>query len=163
MNAQDALRASADLSRMVLKSYISDLDDAELMRRPAPGCNHLAWQLGHLISSECDLLEMVKPGASAELPAGFKEAYSKEQVGEDDATKFHTKQEYLDLIDKVYEATLAAINSASEEDLDQESPEHFRNFAPTHGHVYALIATHPMMHAGQFVPVRRALDKPVLM
>jgi hypothetical protein len=27
---------------------------------------------------------------------------------------------------------------------------------------YLLIANHPLMHAGQFVPVRRALDKPVV-
>ncbi|MEM6798990.1 MAG: DinB family protein [Planctomycetota bacterium] len=164
MNTHDALRASADLSRMVLKSFISDLEDADLMQRPAPACNHLAWQLGHLISSEVMLLQAVKPGAEGvELPEGFAEAHSKEAVGEDDPAKFHTKQEYLDLLDKVYEASLATIASMSESDLDAESPENFRQFAPTVGHVAALIATHPMMHAGQFVPVRRALGKPVLM
>ncbi|MEN1681033.1 MAG: DinB family protein [Planctomycetota bacterium] len=163
MDSRAAIKASADLSRMVLKSYFSDMEDADLMHRPGDGCNHLAWQLGHLISSECDLLEMVKPGASPALPDGFKEAYAREQVGEDDPAKFHTKQEYLDLSDKVYEATIEALNATSDEDLDKPSPEHFANFAPTHGHIYALIATHPMMHAGQFVPVRRTLGKPVLM
>ncbi len=34
MNAKDAIRSSANLSTMVLKTYISDLDDADLMRRP---------------------------------------------------------------------------------------------------------------------------------
>lgn len=163
MNAQDALRASADLSRMVLKSYFSDLDDADLMKRPGPGCNHLAYQLGHLISSECMLLEMVKPGAAIELPPGFAEAHDKDNAGVDDPAKFQSKQEYLDLLDKVYEATCTAIASTSDEDLDQKSPENFRQFAPTYGHMYALIATHPMMHAGQFVPVRRAAGKPVVM
>jgi hypothetical protein len=33
---------------------------------------------------------------------------------------------------------------------------------PTVGHIYLLIATHQLMHAGQFVPVRRALGKPVV-
>jgi hypothetical protein len=28
---------------------------------------------------------------------------------------------------------------------------------------FSLIATHPMMHAGQFVVVRRQLGKPILM
>ena len=51
MNAKDAIRSSGNLSTMVLKTYISDLDDADLMRRPGEGCNHLAWQLGHLIAS----------------------------------------------------------------------------------------------------------------
>ncbi len=71
MNAKDAIRSSANLSTMVLKTYISDLDDADLMRRPGEGCNHLAWQLGHLISSEVQLLDRVAPGQGTELPDGF--------------------------------------------------------------------------------------------
>ncbi len=163
MNTQDAIRASADLCRMVLKSYVGDLEDSELMKRPGEGCNHLAWQLGHLISSECDLLEVVKPGASIDLPEGFKETHSTDNVGENDPAKFNTKAQYLELFDKVYDATLAALATASDEELDAPAPDNFKDFAPTIGHVYALIATHPMMHAGQFVPVRRALGKPVLM
>jgi hypothetical protein len=62
MNAKDAIRSSANLSSMVLKTYVSDLDDADLMRRPGDGCNHLAWQLSHLISSEVQLLENIAPG-----------------------------------------------------------------------------------------------------
>lgn len=46
MNAIDAIRNTMSISSMVLKSYISDLDDAELMTRPAAGCNHLAWHWG---------------------------------------------------------------------------------------------------------------------
>ncbi|MEM8864398.1 MAG: DinB family protein [Planctomycetota bacterium] len=163
MNTKEAIRASADLSRLVLTSFVSDLDDSELMIRPGEGCNHLAFQLGHLIAAECQLLEMVKPGAAIALPEGFAEQHSKEAAGEDDPAKFHTKQEYLDLLDKVTQATMAALEATSDEELDTPSPEHFAQFAPTHGHIYSLIATHPMMHAGQFVPVRRKLGKPVLM
>ena len=84
MNAKDALRSAKNMSLMVLKRYLEDLSDADLMRRPAPGSNHLAWQLGHLISSEAGLLAMVCPGQSIDLPAGFAEAHSKEQVGNDE-------------------------------------------------------------------------------
>ncbi len=31
MNSKDAIRSSANLSGMVLKSYISDMDDTDLM------------------------------------------------------------------------------------------------------------------------------------
>ena len=72
MNVKDAIRSSANLSSMVLKTYISDLDDADLMRRPGEGCNHLAWQLGHLISSEVQLLESVAPGQAIDLPKGSR-------------------------------------------------------------------------------------------
>lgn len=163
MNTQEAISTTLQTSSMVLGSYFSDLSDEELFTRPGEGCNHLAWQLGHLIASECSLLEMVCPGSAAELPEGFAEKHSKETVGEDDPAKFCTKQEYLDLIEKVHAATLAALAKLSDDDLDKPGPEHFAQMFPTVGHLFVLIATHGMMHAGQFVPVRRKLGKPVLM
>lgn len=161
MNAKDVIRSTAGVSSMILQTYVGDLEDAELMQRPAEGCNHLAWQLGHLISAECDLLNSIQPGAAAELPEGFAEKHSKETVAENDPAKFCTKQEYLDLMEKVRSATLAAIETMDESELEKPAPEHFRKMFPTAGHVLILIATHQLMHAGQFVPVRRALGKPI--
>jgi hypothetical protein len=162
MNATDVIRSTAATSGMVLIKYIEDLSDADLMQRPGPGCNHLAWQLGHLISSECALLNMVCPDAAPALPEGFVEQHSKETVGEDDPAKFCTRDEYLELFGKVQAATSAAVEKLSEADLDKPGPEHMRAMFPTAGHLLVLIAMHPMMHAGQFVPVRRALGKPVV-
>ena len=108
-------------------------------------------------------MDSVQPGAAAELPAGFAEKHSKEAAGEDDPAKFCTKQEYLDLLDKAQAATFDAIEKMDESDLDKPAPEKFIEFFPTAGHILILIATHQMMHAGQFVPVRRALGKPILM
>ena len=163
MNAKDAIRSSANLSTMVLKTYISDLDDADLMRRPGERCNHLAWQLGHLISSEVKLLDMVTPEYGTELPDGFADAHSKEACNNDDPVGFHGKQTYVELFDKVRAASLTALESYPESDLDKPAPDDFREFCPTMGDVLTLIATHPMMHAGQFVIVRRQLGKPILM
>ena len=163
MNAKEAIKNTAGISSMVLQTYLGDLEDADLMKRPGPGCNHLAWQLGHLIASEHDLLESVKPGAGIELPAGFADRHNKDAAGDDDPSHFGTKQEYLDLLAKSQAATFAALDTATEEELDGPAPEKFRDYFPTAGHIYILIATHQMMHAGQFVPVRRALGKPVTM
>lgn len=163
MDAKDAIRSSANLCEMVLKSYISDLDDADLMRRPTDGCNHLAWQLGHLISSEVSLLGLADPDHQVALPDGFEEAHSKETAGSDDASGFQSKDEYVALFDKVRAGTMAALEAYDPAKLDSPSPEHMRSFCPTMGDVFSLIATHPMMHAGQFVIVRRQLGKPILM
>jgi uncharacterized damage-inducible protein DinB len=163
MNAKDAIRSSANLSTMVLKAYISDLDEADLMRRPGQGCNHLAWQLGHLISSEAQLLDSVAPGRGAQLPAGFADAHSKEACHSDDPAGFRGKQTYVELFDQVRAASLAALDAYAQSDLDKPAPEDFREFCPTMGDMFTLIATHPMMHAGQFAVVRRQLGKPILM
>lgn len=162
MNAKDVLKMQMDLGLFVLKQYISDLSDADLMRRPGKGSNHLAWQIGHLISSEAGLAKAVSPDAESVLPAGFAEQHSKEMVGNDDAAKFRSKQEYVDLFDRQRAATLAALEKLSEADLDRPSPENLRKRFPTVGHVLGLIAAHPLMHAGQFVTIRRELGKPVL-
>ena len=81
----------------------------------------------------------------------------------DDPGAFQGKDAYVELFDKVRTASLAALDDYAESDLDNPAPENFRNFCPTMGDMFTLIATHPMMHAGQFVIVRRQLGKPILM
>jgi DinB superfamily len=163
MKTKDAIRATMDLSTMVLNSYVSDLEAHELLTRPGRGCNHIAWQLGHLIASEVDLLSKICPDHTpAELPSGFAEAHSKATAGSDEPSGFLGREQYLSLFDRVRATTLAALDNLSEADLDAPAPTHLQSFCPTVGHVFVLIATHPMMHAGQVVPVRRSLGKPVL-
>ena len=162
MNAQDILSSTYQTSTFVLKTYFSDLSDAELMHRPGPGCNHLAWQLGHLIASETSLLNSVCPDAAAELPAGFAERYAKDKANNDSPSAFDTKEEYLRLLDLNQAAALKSIASVSESQLDESGPEFLKPMFPTVGSVLMLVATHALMHAGQFVPVRRSLGKPVL-
>ncbi|GAA4460027.1 DinB family protein [Novipirellula rosea] len=162
MQGKDAIRSAMKLSDMVYRGYMGDLDDSELLRRPSEGCNHIAWQTGHLISSEVSLVESIAPGKAYALPEGFAEAHAKDKADSDDASAFLGRDEYFALWDKVRAATLEAIDGMSDEDLDAESPEHFRGFCPTVGDVVMLISTHPLMHAGQLVPLRRKLGKPVL-
>ncbi|MEZ6060269.1 MAG: DinB family protein [Planctomycetaceae bacterium] len=162
MDAKAAIKETLSLSNMVLSSYISDLTDAELMKRPAAGCNHVAWQLGHLISSECGMLNGIQPGAAPELPEGFDEKHSKENATSDDSSDFLTKEQYTELAGKVHDAVTACLDAYPSEKLDDPSPEAYRSMFPTMGSIFLLIATHPMMHAGQLVPLRRQLGKPVV-
>jgi hypothetical protein len=162
MDTRGAIAATKNFSMVVLKQYVGDLTDADLLQRPGKGCNHIAWQLGHLIVSECDLLEAVAPGAAPELPNGFREKHGKENAGSDHPADFCSKQTYLDWTDKVHAAAIRALNATHDADFDRPSPEQWRKMFPTIGNVWVLIATHQLMHAGQFVPVRRALGKPVL-
>ena len=162
MNAKDAIKQAYELSQMVLNSYVADFTDEELLQRPAGSCNHIAWQLGHLITSECNLLNMVAPGAAPELPVGFADNHNKETCGNNELSDFCTKDQYLELYGQAKAATFAALDAMSEEDLAKEAPEDLRSICPNVGGVFMLISTHPMMHAGQFVPVRRNLNKPIV-
>jgi len=161
MNAKDTFQAHMDMGLFILNQYVSDLSDAELLTRPT-GSNHLAWQLGHLITSESALLGMICPGKETKLPAGFAERHAKETTGVDDPTQFNTKQEYVDLYAQVRAASKQALSEMPDAELDAPSPERLRGRFPTVGSVFMLIGMHPTMHAGQFAVVRRMLGKPVL-
>ena len=163
MKTADAIKQAYGFSQMVMSAYIGDLTDADLMERPGEGCNTIAWQLGHLISSECNLLNMAVPDAAVSLPDGFDEKHSKENAGSDDASHFCSKADYMELFEKVKTATFAAIDGLTDEDFDKPGPEAMRDFCPTIGSLLILVATHVMMHVGQVVPVRRRLDKPIVM
>lgn len=107
--------------------------------------------------------DQARDGAGA--PEGFAEKHSRETCGDDTAANFCSKDEYLALFEKVRAASAEALGSSSEADLNAENPhpdENFRQMFPTAGSMWVLIASHPMMHVGQFVPVRREVGKPVV-
>jgi hypothetical protein len=162
MNAKDVLRNALTSTQNMLGMYLGDLSDADLLVRPAPGANHIAWQLGHLIAAESGMGRQLPGARYPELPAGFAEQHNKEKAAQDPPTGFATKAVYLDLFNKVRGATLAALDKMSEADLDRPTEGRMASMAPNLGALLVLNANHVMMHAGQFTVVRRKLGKPVL-
>jgi hypothetical protein len=161
MTAKDAIKNTINFSHQITLQYVSDLTDTDLMVRSVPGANHIAWQLGHLIVSEREMIGALGH-RMPELPSRFAESHSAEASKSNDPTKFSKKADYLTLMERVRAGTLAALEATREADFDQPAPEAMRAYAPTLGAVFTMIGTHEMMHAGQFVPVRRKLGKPVL-
>ncbi|MHC5110913.1 MAG: DinB family protein [Planctomycetota bacterium] len=160
MTAKEVIKSTMDMSHYILTAYLGDLSDADLMVRSVPGANHIAWQLGHLISSERMMLSNAG-FAMPDLPDGFAESYTKETSPCDDASKFHTKDVYFAEFSKQREATIANLDSATDEDFAKATPEEMHAYAPNVGAVFNMIGIHVLMHVGQFVAVRRMLDKPV--
>ena len=163
MTGKDAVAVALKGTGSLLESYLSDLTDADLLVRPAPGANHTAWQLGHLIYSEQFLVKsQIEDARYPELPAGFGEKYTKETSTSDSSQHFATKAVYLDLFKKTREATLAAVAKLSDADLDRSTKGPMAPFAPKLGAYLLLVSNHTLMHGGQFTVVRRKLGKPVL-
>ncbi len=163
MNAKDAIRTALQSSSGILNMYLSDLSDADLLVRPVPNANHIAWQLGHLIAAEQQLGSAIPGAKLIELPAGFAEKHTPATAAVDPPTGFATKAEYLNLFTKRREATLATLAGMSEATLDQPTPGPMAQYAPTFGALLLLVSNHDLMHAGQFTVVRRKLGKPVLL
>ena len=159
MNSRDAIKLSIDMGAMVSMAYIEDLSDEDLMRRPCPGCNHINWQIGHLISSEHQMGNKLAPDSMPELPDGFAEKYTKETATIDDPAKFCTKAELQAVFKVQREATLEALSDLSKSDLDDETGV---EYAPTVGAMFSLQGSHWLMHCGQWAVVRRQLGRPPL-
>ncbi len=162
MNTKEAIKSALRINKMVLTTYLSDLSDADFLVRALPNTHHIAWQLGHLISAERHFMEFIKPGASVALPEGFSDKHSKESATNDGPTKFENKSTYLEVFEKQHNTTVQILESLSDSDLDKPGIPSMSQLAPTVGDMFILQAGHYLMHAGQFVAIRRKLNKPVL-
>lgn len=160
MNAKQAIQAMLDTSDMIINAYIGDLTDPELLVRAVPGMNHVAWQLGHLLTAERHFVELVQPGSCPPLPDGFAEAHGTAAITVDDPAKFCTRERYQEIWKTQRAATKAVLDSMAEEDLDR-AESGYPDYAPNVGALLGMCGLHAMMHCGQFVAVRRLLGKPV--
>lgn len=156
--AADVLQRNLDLLKMTL----ADFSDADLLVRPAPSANHMAWQLGHLANAESNLVNAVKPGAVTSVPPAFADKFNKQTASIDDPSFFPKKAQLLDVLLNLRAATIAWVKTLEPVDLDQPMPEKYRARIPTVGHLLAMLPGHVAMHVGQFQVIRRKLGKPLL-
>jgi hypothetical protein len=156
MNAKEAIKGSLKATQDMLNWYLSDLADADILVRPVPNANHIAWQLGHLIGSENGMFPSVLANtAPVALPTGFAEQHATKMASQDPPKGFLSKAEYVALFNKARETTIGAVDKMSDADLDKPTPGDMAKWAPTVAALLILTANHTMMHAGQFTVVRR--------
>src|SRR5262249_8276121 len=139
----DAIVTALSSTQNLLNMYVADLSDADLMVRPAPGANHIAWQLGHLVAAEGLLVAPQLPGTSyPALPSGFAEKYGKETAGDDSPSHFLSKAQYLEMFNGHRDVTKAAVAKLSDADLDKPTTGNMAQFAPTLGVLLMLVSNH---------------------
>lgn len=162
MHARDAILTIYHFNERLIDAYLGDLDDADLLVRPVEGQNHIAWQLGHLISVEHALLDAVRPGSSPALPEGFAAAHGRDEASttSDDPSRFRSKAEYLALWKAQRAASKSVLSALTDAEMDAPGPERTKQLVSNVGGVFVLLGTHAQMHLGQFVGVRRKLGKP---
>jgi hypothetical protein len=161
MDLKQAIRTSLAQSDFLVQSYLNDLTSADLLARPCPGGNHIAWQLGHLIAAEHHLVEQAAPGKMPKLPPGFAERHKKDSAAKDDAASFLKKEEYLALAKHTREATQSVVAQLNEADFDKPVAK-VPPFVKTVGEMFLFIGPHWTMHAGQWAVIRRVLGRPPL-
>src|SRR3954463_15220162 len=114
MNAKDAIHSALGSTRHMLEWYVSDLSDADLLVRPVPAANHIAWQLTHLIHSEGQLGGAIPGAAYPTMPGSFLQLAKPEASASSDAKGYLGRQHYLDLFRAVRAATVEAVKDLSD-------------------------------------------------
>jgi hypothetical protein len=160
MNVKDAIRSTLNIADFMVQAYLTDLTPQELLTRPAPDANHIAWQLGHLIASERNLVEAAAPGAMPPLPQGFAERHSKDTAVSDNPADFLSKDDYLKLAGETRAGTLRVLDQLDEADFDRPVTARVPPFVKCAGDCFLTVGTHWIMHTGQWVVLRRKLGRP---
>jgi hypothetical protein len=160
MNFKDAIRATFNMADFFVHGYLGDMTSQELMMRPVPDANHIAWQLGHLIASERHLVEAAVPGSMPSLPEGFAERHTKDFAMSDNPADFLTKEEYLRLAAETRAGTLKVLDKLSDADFDKPVAGRVPPFVKRAGDCFVTVGTHWIMHTGQWVVLRRKLGRP---
>src|SRR6516162_11391530 len=109
MNAKGAIKLALKSTQDMLGWYLADLSDADLLVRPVPNANHIAWQLGHLIETEAQIGGALPGAKYPPLPAGWTEQHGKKTASLEPPKGFATKEEYLSRFNQAREATIAAV------------------------------------------------------
>ena len=161
MNGIAAIQTALESTGRIPRWFLSDFSDADMLVRPVPGANHAAWQLGNVIGGDIALVRSQLPDAAfPELSDALQHRFGAEGTGLDHG--FPTRDELLDLFDRVRAATIANLETLSDADLDRPTTGNVAQIAPTLGALFLLVSNHTLLHAGQFSVIRRKLDKPVL-
>jgi hypothetical protein len=163
MGYKDAVARTTVRSYSLVPLLLSDLSDTDLLVRPVPGANHIAWQLGHLILQEISSIGSQDLGEKYPvLPPGFEVQHSDITAKIDPPTGFLTKAEYLDLFANTHAATMATLACLSDADLDRPVKGEEAARVPTLGDLFLNLSNNNGLHQGQFIIVRRKLGKPIL-
>jgi hypothetical protein len=159
MDFAETVRSVLTASDFIVQSYLGDVTDAELLERPAADANHIAWQLGHLISAEARLVGAAAPAFAFELPEGFAERHVTATATSNNPADFLTKDAYLQLSREVRLNTLRALETISDKDADKPVTGRLPPFVTRVGDAFALIGPHWIGHAGQWAVLRRKLGR----
>lgn len=159
MNANAVIKLALATAEMIGMAYLEDLSEEEMMVRPIGGCNHIKWQLGHLIASENMMINTCITGALPPLPAGFAERYAADKSDSDDGADFDSKGELIQIYRQQRAITLKTLDGLTEAQLDAETQGPMRSYASTVGAAFVMQDSHWMMHAGQWAVIRRKLGR----
>ena len=163
MNAIEYIKMSLENGKGWTLGLIGDMKDSPLTQPTPNGGNHPLWVLGHIVRAESDLLDCFILGKPNRFPELENCGMGNEPTT--NAADYPSMDELLAKFEQIRSATLAHLDTLSEEDLSNKShaPEEFGDAFGTVGACFAAMGTHMAFHTGQVADARRAAGRKPLM
>ncbi len=161
MNIVELLADRMDTARNWTLDLLEDIEEARWFAAPAPGVQHIAWQVGHLGSSQVALIHARCCGKSPDdcLPAGFREKFGRGSKPVPDGTAYPSIESIRGTFDRVHAETLELIRSFDADRLDEPATGEPHPMFKTKGECIATTISHETFHAGQIALTRRIFGK----
>lgn len=164
MRATDYIKMSLENGTRWAMGLINDMRDAPFTQPTTNGGNHPLWVLGHIVRAESDLLDGFILGQPNRFPE-LEGLFTMGSTPDTDESHYPSMDELMEKFSVIRAATLAHLETLSDDDLDKPShaPEDFGATFGTVGACFAAMPTHMSFHAGQVADARRAAGRPPLM
>ena len=153
------IRFARDYTLTLLDGFPEDA----WFHQPAPGCAHLAWQMGHLAMAQYGLcLFRIRGRAEGDLdlmPSTFRKRFSRGTAPDPDPGKNPSPSDIRSALDRVHQQALAELPTFSPQ-LLSEPVELPWAAIPTKLGCLLFCSHHEQLHAGQIGILRRLLGLP---
>lgn len=149
-------------SRRFLESLLASLTDQQLLARAGGAGNHALWVMGHVAVSEDQLMAMIS-GRAPTLPQRFQDLFAGGTEPRSSASEYPSRAELADAMRSTRQAAIEWFRSRSEAELDAQTPEMLRPFAPDVRTMPMALCGHEMIHTGQVAAVRSSLGLPKIL
>lgn len=164
MNVIELLVNRLETARGWTCSLLEDIEASEWFHAPAPGLQHVAWQIGHLASSQVTLIHgrCFDKTPSDHIPARFRELFGKGSRPVADPSAYPAPTDIRRVFDRIHSEALELVKSISVDELERPASGDPHPMFITKGQCIAMVAMHESFHAGQIALTRRILGKPPL-
>ncbi|MCA9129070.1 MAG: DinB family protein [Planctomycetales bacterium] len=167
----EVIANAAQMGPRYAKRLLAGIPEDRFGRFATPGgstitANHPAFIVGHLCLYPSKVLQLLgQDVGDAGVPEQYEQLFSKNATCQDDATGelYPGRSELIAAFESGYESAIAAVRSATDEQLSVENPvdSPAREVLPTLGAMIAFYLTgHLMTHLGQLSTWRRMEGMP---
>ncbi len=165
MHTTQFIRHGLEFSGSTLLTFVEDMRDAPLTFPTPNGGNHPLWVLGHLAVAECMLIQTFALGRSNPL-AHWMPFFGPNTTPTADPSAYPSLDEVIGAFKTTRAATLAALDSMSDADLDRPGkavPPEMAQFFGNVGMCFVHTIYHSCIHTGQVTDARRAAGREPLL